>query len=138
MTKTEQNDIITRSIYKQLEMESLEFLHVVAQAIYDKKGANIIALDLRDVSTLTDFFIIAEGGVDRHVKALADIIQEEAQKCGIKLLMAEGEKSGDWCVLDFGSLIVHLFIPSLRQKYALENLWAEGKIVDLRLKISQD
>ena len=119
-------------------MDSLKFLNLVAQTIYDKKGANIMALDLRNISTLTDFFVIAEGGVDRHVKAIADVLQEEAKKHGVSVLMTEGEDTGDWCVLDFGDLIVHLFVPQLRQKYALENLWSDGKIVDLHLKIDPE
>lgn len=115
-------------------MDSIEFLNLIAQAVYDKKGANILGLDIRGVSSLTDYFIIAEGGVDRHVKAIADAIREEALKAGIHPIMAEGEDVGDWCVLDFGEVIVHLFIPTMRQKYALEELWTEGKIVDLKIE----
>lgn len=119
-------------------MDSQEFLNLIAQAIYEKKGINILALDIRNVSTLTDFFIIAEGNVDRHVKALSENVREEAKKHGIDTLITEGECTGDWCVLDFGEIIVHLFIPELRQKYALEQLWSEGKIVELSLKKSHE
>lgn len=115
-------------------MDSREFLNLIAQTLYEKKGANILGLDIREISSLTDFFVIAEGGVDRHVKALADAIREEALKHGIHPIMSEGEEAGDWCVLDFGEVIVHLFVPLLRQKYALEELWSEGKIVDLKIE----
>ncbi|CRX38509.1 ribosome silencing factor [Estrella lausannensis] len=115
-------------------MDSIEFLNLIAQTVYDKKGANILGLDIRGLSSLTDFFIIAEGGVDRHVKAIANTVREEALKVGIHPIMVEGEESGDWCVLDFGEVIVHLFVPQQRLKYALEELWSEGKIVDLKIE----
>lgn len=110
-------------------------LDLVAQSIYDKKGFNILVLDVRGISTMTDFFIIAEGTVDRHVKALSQIIIEELQKKGWKPLHAEGVQDGDWVVLDYGEFVIHLFIPEFRQKYAIEELWNEGQIVDVNIKV---
>jgi len=128
VTKTLKNDSITL-------MDSLKFLQLIGQTIFDKKGTNIFALDLREVSTLTEYFIIAEGGVDRHVKAIADAIVDEAKKHGFPLIMSEGAETGDWCVLDFGMVIVHLFVPHLREYYSLETLWSDGKVVDIPLVI---
>ncbi|MCB1113040.1 MAG: ribosome silencing factor [Chlamydiales bacterium] len=108
-----------------------ELLNVAAQAIYDKQGFNIFALDLRGISTMTDYFIVAEGNVDRHVQALAKTIVETLEKEGAAPLRREGEEEGRWVVLDFGFLVVHLFVPELREKYQLEQLWAAGNIVDL-------
>lgn len=103
----------------------------VAQAIYNKKGFNIITLDVRGISTLTDFFIIAEGSVDRHVKALGDAVMEEMSTHKENPIHIEGQKTCDWLVIDFGDVIIHLFTPGLREKYSIERVWHEGKIVDV-------
>lgn len=108
----------------------------MSQAIYDKKGSNIIALDVRGVSTLTDYIVIAEGNVDRHVLAIASSVEKTLQEKGEKPLRVEGRQNGDWVIIDFGAVMVHLFMPGLREKYQLEKLWSEGKIVDLELDVT--
>ncbi|WP_068470185.1 ribosome silencing factor [Parachlamydia sp. C2] len=108
-------------------------LNQVAQAIYDKKGFNILVLDVRNVCTMTDYFIIAEGTVDRHVKALTQTIVDQLAQKGIHPLHVEGEKEGDWVVLDYGYFVAHLFIPDLREKYALEELWKEGSVINVQI-----
>ncbi|MEM1283073.1 MAG: ribosome silencing factor [Chlamydiota bacterium] len=112
-----------------------KFLNSIAQTIFDKNGANIFALDMRGVTDLADFIIIAEGNVDRHVKAIAKNVIEAAERLGEKPFIVEGEKNGDWIVIDFIGVIVHLFIPEVRQRYALERLWCDGKIVDLEITL---
>lgn len=112
-----------------------EILNIIAQKIYDKKGFNILGLDVRGVSTLTDFFLIAEGSVERHVQALAREVLETMEQQGLPLFHIDGDQTGDWIVIDAGSILVHLFISELREKYRLEELWHEAKIVDLKLKI---
>lgn len=113
--------------------DQAELLDHVAQTLFDKKGANIIGLDLREVSQMTDFFVIAEGTVDRHVRALAELVIDACEKHGVRPCRIEGLETGDWVVIDFGNLMVHLFIPEMREKYALEELWHEGKIIDLKI-----
>lgn len=110
-------------------------LNVVAQAIYDKKGENILALDVRGICTMTDYFVIAEGTVDRHVKALANMVIDEAAKVGQRPLHVEGMQEGDWAVIDFGDFVVHLFTTEMRGKYALEEVWHKGKVVDLNIAV---
>jgi ribosome-associated protein len=112
-------------------------LNQIAQTIFDKKGFNILALDVRGVSTLTDYFIIAEGTVDRHVKALGRAISDDLHPLGYHPLHVEGEQIGDWVVIDYGEVIIHLFMPEVREKYALEDLWKEAKIIDLEIDISK-
>lgn len=110
-----------------------KLLDTVAQAIYDKKGFNIIALDVRGISTLSDYFIIAEGNVERHVKALCTIVQDKLEELGYKPLFVDGLQEGDWIVLDYGSFVIHLFTSELRERYSLEKVWTKGKIVNLNL-----
>lgn len=113
------------SIFKDLDR--------IAQVIYDKKGFNILVLDVREICTMTDFFIIAEGTVDRHVKALSQTIIDEFAKEKRDPLHVEGQQEGDWVVIDYGDFVIHLFIPELREKYALEELWEKGKVVDVKI-----
>jgi len=109
----------------------------IAQAIYDKKGFNILALDIRDVSNLTDYFVIAEGNVDRHVKAIAQEVKDQLKEIGYEPLHMEGDATSDWIVMDYGNILIHLFIPEMRQKYRLEELWHEGEVVDLKIDVAE-
>jgi len=115
---------------------SLEYLDLIAQAIYDKKGLNILALDLRGISSITDYVVIAEGTVDRHVIALARAVMDTLSAEGLKPMHTEGLMVGDWVVLDYSFVIVHLFLPALRDTYHLEELWKEAEIVDLRILVN--
>jgi ribosome-associated protein len=112
-----------------------EILDQIAQSIFDKKGENILVLDVRGISSLTDFFVIAEGGAERHVQALAKTVIEKLDDVKMAPLHLEGEQVGDWVVVDFGAIVVHLFTNEMREKYDLENLWREAKIVDVKIDI---
>lgn len=113
----------------------LKELNLIAQSIYDKKGFNIVVLDVRGVSTMTDYLVIAEGTVDRHVKALSSTVIDTLAPLGHSPYHVEGERDGDWIVIDYTDFIIHLFIPDLREKYALEEIWKAGKIVDVKIEI---
>ena len=114
-------------------MEIKPFLNLIAQTIYDKKGINSLALDVRGISTLTDYVVIAEGNVDRHVMGIANGILDALEERGIQPHHVEGLQDGEWVVLDFMNVMVHLFSPGFRDKYQLEELWKEGKILDLEI-----
>jgi ribosome-associated protein len=119
-----------------MQRDPLEVLNIIAQAIFDKKGFNILAIDVRAISTITDYFVIAEGTVDRHVRGIGEAIVEKLKEIGEQPLHIEGVQDGDWVVLDFMSIIIHLFIPQMREKYRLEELWKEGSIVDVKITVS--
>jgi ribosome-associated protein len=112
-------------------------LNAIAQAIFDKKGFNILVLDVRKFSTMADYYIIAEGTVDRHVRAISKSIVETAAQLKMPLWQIEGDKSSEWVVVDFGDIVIHLFIPEMREKYALEELWKAAEIVDVTIEINQ-
>ncbi|MDB6081188.1 MAG: hypothetical protein JWO53_460 [Chlamydiia bacterium] len=120
-----------------IPFEEKELLQSVVQAIFDKKGFNILTLDVRGVSSMTDYFIIAEGTVDRHVKALSRAAFELLSEHHRKPNHTEGEREGDWVVLDYGEFVIHFFIPELREKYAIEQIWKEGQVVDIALENKQ-
>ncbi len=116
---------------------SLDTLNTIAQVIYDKKGFNILALDVQGMSSITDYLLIAEGNVDRHVTSIAKAIIDEMSEKGEDPIHTEGLKTGDWAVLDYGDVTVHIFMPGLRQRYSLERLWGDSKIVDLDIDVSK-
>jgi ribosome-associated protein len=120
-----------------MKKDSLQLLKVIAQKLFDKKGFNIIAIDVREVSTMTDFFLIAEGAVDRHVRAMAQEVMEAMKEEGEKPVYSEGLSESDWIVLDYLEIVIHLLVPKMRDKYRLEELWQAGKIVDLELEVSK-
>ncbi len=113
--------------------EQIELLNKAAQIIFDKKGFNILALDVSNLSSITDYILIAEGNVDRHVTAIAHALEDELDE---KPFHIEGMKSGDWVVLDYSGVMIHLFMPGMREKYQLERLWPESKIVELDIDYS--
>lgn len=115
----------------------LRRLDEIAQAIYDKKGMNILALDVRGITSFTEYYIIAEGNVERHVSSLAKAVINQQKNSHHNPLRVEGEQSGDWVVIDFGHIVIHLFHPDMREKYALEQLWREAKIVDLKFQLNE-
>lgn len=115
-------------------MEVPEAVRSVCQAIVDKKGLNVVALDVRGISTMTDYFIIAEGTVPRHVSALAQNVDDVLRKNKMTPSHVEGLPEGEWVVLDYMDFILHLFTPELRGYYALEEIWKEGKVMKVPLE----
>jgi len=120
-----------------MDAETQELINSLAELIHDKKGFNVVALDLTKFSPMLDGVIIAEGSVDRHVIAIGDHIVSEMKKRGEKPLYTEGLAHGDWVVIDFGTVSVHIFGPRLRELYRLEQLWSEGELIELNLEESQ-
>jgi len=119
-----------------MNKEPIELLNLIAQTIFDKKGINILALDVKGLSSITDYIVIAEGNVDRHVMSIARAVVDEMEKRGERLLYSEGLGAGDWAVLDFGGIMVHLFMPGLREKYSLEKLWNDSRLIDLEIDVN--
>ena len=98
--------------------------------IADKKGSDIVLLDIRRVSLLTDYFVICSGASERQVRAIADEILEKMKKeTGVIPLNVEGVPSSGWVLVDYGGVVVHIFAPSLREYYSLEKLWSEATMV---------
>jgi ribosome-associated protein len=95
----------------------------------DKKASDIFLLDIRDVTTIADYFVICSGNNARQIQAIADTIDEGLGKLGLPLLHREGVAETGWVLLDFGDIIVHIFGPRERDYYRLERLWSEAKTV---------
>lgn len=103
-------------------------LRVIADAILDKKGENVVSIDLRPIGTaITDFFMICDGSSTTNVSAIADnILKETREKLGIKPARIQGMENNFWIILDFGHIVVHIFQKEYRDFYRLESLWADA------------
>ena len=112
-------------------MNQIDSIHQIAQLLFDKKGSNIIAIDVRGLSSITDYVVIANGNVERHVIALAKEVAILMKKGGETASCMEGMEHGDWIVLDYFHSIIHLLIPPMREKYRLEHLWSNGEVIDV-------
>ena len=101
------------------------------KALDDKKGEDIKVIDISEISILADYFIIANGTNDSQVRALVESVEEELDKAGFEVKQREGYGLGSWVLLDFGSIIVHVFDKENRLFYDLERIWRDGKYVDV-------
>lgn len=103
-------------------------LRVIADAILDKKGQNVVSLDLRPVSSsIADYFVICDGGSTTNVGAIADNIMKMArEELGMKPLRTQGLENDFWIILDYGHIVVHVFLTQYREFYRLEDLWADA------------
>jgi ribosome-associated protein len=98
----------------------------IAQIASDHKANDIAVLDLRRLTSFTDFFVICSGSSDRHVVAIADAIHEEQKELGRLPLGEEGLRTGRWALLDYGDVVVHIFYQLDREHYQLEKLWYDA------------
>lgn len=96
---------------------------VVFDALADMKAVNIKALDVRGLSDVTDTMVVASGNSDRHVRSIADRVLERCKAAGFRPLGIEGQRDGEWVLLDLHDLILHVMLPRTREFYALEKLW---------------
>ena len=103
----------------------------LAEAAYAKQADDVVALDVRELTSLADTFLIASGRSRQQVRAIADGVLEAARKDGIRSLGAEGLEEGAWALLDFGSVIFHVFHEDTRKHYDLERLWADAPRMDV-------
>ena len=101
----------------------LQLSRLIANAADEKKARGIVRLDIRDKSSIADYFVICEGDTDRQVRAITDSIIEACKAKGVRPLRAAGYEDGSWVVLDYASVIVHVFLPGERSYYDLESLW---------------
>jgi ribosome-associated protein len=98
-------------------------------AISEKKGSDIVLLDVRDVSLLADYFIICSGDTERQVKAIVEEVRERGERTKLRPSQVEGSPGSGWMVLDYSTVIVHVFLPSERDYYQLEELWSDASLV---------
>ena len=115
-----------------------EIAIAVTKALDEKKGMDIKLLRIDEVSSLADYFLICTGTSNTHVKTLCDYAEYTMDTLGEKLLGREGHRGNSWELLDYGSVVVHVFTEEAREFYALERLWADAEVVDLKEIITEN
>jgi len=110
----------------EIPADATELAHRIVEIASDKKGNDILLLRMAELTSMADFFVICSGRSDRQVQALAGAIVDELRDDGIRPLGIEGRQSARWILLDFGSVIVHVFAPEEREFYGLERLWSKA------------
>ena len=112
-------------------LSAKEVALAVTKALDEKKGIDIKLLRIEKISSLADYFIICTGTVNTHVKTLCDYAEYTMEQLGEPMLGREGHRGNSWELLDFGSVVVHVFTDEARKFYDLERLWADAEFVDL-------
>ena len=113
-------------------LSAKEVAYEVTKALDAKKGMDIKLLKIDEVSSLADYFLICTGTSNTHVKTLCDYAEETLEQLGEPMLGREGHRGNTWELLDYGSLVVHVFTEEAREFYSLERLWADAQQVDIR------
>lgn len=112
-------------------MTAKEMVKVAYEALEDKKGEDIRVIEISEISTIADYFIIANGTNTSQVSALVDSVDEKLGKLGIQPKRVEGARSLSWVLMDYGDIIVHVFMKEDRLFYDLERIWKDGKFIEL-------
>ena len=108
-----------------------EIAYAVTKALDEKKGMDIKLLKIDEVSTLADYFLICTGTSNTHVRTLCDYAEFVLEELGEPMLGREGHRGNSWELLDYGTIVVHVFTEEAREFYALERLWADAETVDI-------
>ncbi len=114
---------------QEVTLEANELAHEVVDVIEGKKATNILTLDMRDLTSLADYYVLCDGSSTRQINAIVDGLIKELKKSGSWQATTEGTPESGWMLIDFGSVVVHIFSPEQRAYYQLEELWQEAPIV---------
>jgi ribosome-associated protein len=113
-----------------LRLQGSELAHTLVDIIIDKKGSNIILLDIREQAVFADYFVICTGESDRQARAIIEAVLEGvARNAAASPLGIEGEPEHGWILADFGDVVMHVFSPEKRAYYSLEELWSAGHVM---------
>lgn len=113
-------------------------VRIAARAALARKGADVVALDVQRLSSVGDYFLLVSGKSTTHVETLVDAIRDELKAEGVRPLHVEGQAASGWILLDYGDLLVHVFLEETRVYYALERLWGDAPAVALPSLLAAD
>lgn len=112
-------------------LSSKQAATVAVRALDDKKAMNLVMLEVKSVTTLTEYMILATGTSDTHIRALCDEVEKKMEEAGETVFHREGYRGDTWIVMDFCGVMVHVFTDEQRKFYDLERLWGDAPLVDL-------
>ena len=113
-------------------METLELVKKVVEALEDKKAEDITVIDIHGISSIADYFVIANGSNANQLSAMQDAVDEAMYTNGVHSKQIEGNSNSTWILMDYQDIIVHLFSKEDRLFYDLERIWKDGKIIDIK------
>ncbi len=113
-------------------MTSKQLAFKIADLLLQKKGSRIVVMDMKKLTTVTDYFVICSASSDTQVKAIAEFVKEETKKLNEVAWRKEGFFNLNWVLLDFVNVVVHIFLEDTRKFYNLEGLWADSKITEIK------
>ena len=119
-------------------MTPKEMALTAAKALDEKKGREIAAVEITDLTTLADYFVFATGTSNTQNNALCGAVEKALDEQGVHVLRREGYRDGTWVLLDYGDIVVHVFSREAREFYSLERLWSDGKPLDLSGVLTKD
>ncbi len=115
--------------------ERLAKVALIVEAALDRKANDVVGLDVREISSFADTFIIATGTSDRHVRSVADSIEAALKEHGDPPMGTEGHDEGRWVLIDCGDTIVHVFQQEIREHFGLERLWSDAPTLELEMTV---
>ena len=110
-------------------MENLEIVNKMYDVLDDRKAKNVKIIDIHEISIMTDYFVVASAGNINHVHALAEHLEDEMRKIGLHYTHLEGYNAGNWILMDYGDIVIHIFDDASRDFYDIERIWRDGKII---------
>lgn len=111
-------------------MESLEIIRIAANALNEKKAKEISAIKIADLTVLSEYFLICSASSSTQVRALCDEVEDKLEEAGLRPHHIEGKATG-WIALDYGSVIIHIFLRDQREFYGLDKMWSDGELLDM-------
>ncbi len=138
MEELQEKSLARESVRMEIAIPATKFsslddaLKLAIRSAADKKALNIVGLDLRDIASFTEHFVIATGTNQRQVQAIADEISERLKKeLGLRAVRIEGYNTGEWVLLDYGDFVFHIFNETSREFYDLERLWRDARRIEI-------
>lgn len=132
---TKQPEVVKSQFRKtgnETKVNSSLLIETISEALLEKKAKNIVVLDVRDLTTLTDFFVVCHGTSDTQIKALSDIVEEKTREnLGEKPWKKEGIDSRRWIILDYVNVVVHIFNQEKREFYGIERMWNDAIVTEI-------
>ena len=123
--------ISTKLFLEAVSLTGKEILTQAAKVLDSRKAEDVMAIDIEGISIIADFFLLASGGSNTQVRALADELELKLSQAGVQPLRIEGAQTATWIIIDYGSVVIHIFHRETRKFYNLERLWADGKLFEL-------
>lgn len=130
-TQVETVETTVGAIDVVIDEEIFEDVCAAVQAAEDKKAQELVVLQVAEITSFTDYFIICSGSSTRQVQAIADAISDQLKKRGVRPMNTEGYANAEWVLIDFGTFVAHIFTETSRRFYDLERLWRDAKRVSI-------